>query len=85
MASNPDTVYFSRRARQSTVAVNAASDLGARLAHSQLAAAYELLAHPVATAAQGPAAPATPASASSAELAVWANEGGHVSPDKVEE
>jgi hypothetical protein len=43
MTAIPET-YFSRRMRESQLAMLTASDAGSRLAHSQLEAAYRILA-----------------------------------------
>lgn len=43
MKAIPDT-YFSRRMRESHIAMSAATDSCSRLAHSQLEAAYRVLA-----------------------------------------
>ncbi len=41
--SGSDDMYFTRRGRRALAAMNASKDRGARLAHAQLAAAYDNL------------------------------------------
>ncbi len=81
-----DGIYFTRRSRQSLAAVKAATDPGARLAHKQLAAAYDALANPpqLALIERSAANDAKPDQAAIGladdqqrdALASWANDGG---------
>jgi CspA family cold shock protein len=69
VTSGSDDSYFTRRQRQSRVAMNAATDRGSRLAHAQLAAAYDLLANPLVVSGLGGTLP-------SATIPVSADHGG---------
>ena len=61
-----DRLYFTRRAAQSRIAMGAAAESGARLAHRQLTQAYAILAEPSSAAG----------SDGRDALACWANDGG---------